>query len=218
MMQREFDLLVFDWDGTLIDSTATIALCIQAACRDVGLPIPSMQAASHVIGLGLSDALAHVAPTATHDEVRALAQRYRVHWLLHDEHLVLFDGVTDMLADLGGAGYRLAVATGKTRNGLDRAMELVGVTRHFEASRCADETAGKPDPLMLHELMDECDVPPERVLMIGDTTHDLLMARNAGVAAAAVTRGAHPREQLISLAPLACVPTVVDLREWLGLS
>ncbi len=208
---RHYDLIVFDWDGTLIDSTATIARCIQAAARDTGLPEPSTEAASHVIGLGLHDALAHVAPMATQDQILHLAQRYRVHWMASDEHLALFTGTQGFLERLGGHGYRLAIATGKNRPGLDRALAQTRIGHHFEATRTADETAGKPDPLMLFELMEQCQVLPERVLMIGDTTHDLQMASAAGVASAAVTSGAHPAEQLAAYRTIAQVRSVVDL-------
>ena len=214
-MTRQFDLIVFDWDGTLLDSTSTIARCIQAAARDVDLPEPSFQIASHVIGLGLQDALSHVAPTATREQIMQMAQRYRVHYLASDEHLSLFEGTEIFLQNLSDAGYRLAVATGKHRAGLNRALLQTRIGHYFEATRTADETASKPDPLMLLELMQQCQVRAERVLMIGDTTHDLKMALAAGVSSAAVSSGAHSEEQLRTYKTFAHVSTVVDLAPWL---
>ena len=214
-MTRRFDLIVFDWDGTLLDSTATIARCIQAAAKDVDLPEPSFQTASHVIGLGLQDALLHVAPSATPAQRMQMAQRYRVHYLASDEHLTLFEGTKTFLQQLSDHGYRLAVATGKSRAGLNRALLQTRVSHYFEATRTADETASKPDPLMLFELMQECNVAAQRVLMIGDTTHDLKMAMAAGVQSAAVSSGAHPEEQLRNYETFAHVPSVVDLAKLL---
>jgi phosphoglycolate phosphatase len=208
---NRYDLIVFDWDGTLMDSTATIARCIQLSCADAGLPVPSMQAASHVIGLGLQDALAHFAPAADAAQVQTLVQRYKMHYLTNDANLVLFDGVGDFLQQLADSGYQMAIATGKSRVGLDRALSYTDIARHFSASRTADETASKPHPQMLHELMEHFAVPPDRVLMVGDTTHDLEMARRAGTHAAAVSTGAHPEAQLRDYPVVACVPTVVDL-------
>jgi phosphoglycolate phosphatase len=208
---KTYDLIVFDWDGTLMDSTATIARCIQLSCEDVGLPVPSLQAASHVIGLGLRDALAHFAPSAHEAQVQALVQRYKFHYLTNDASLVLFAGVEPFLQKLDDAGYDLAIATGKSRVGLDRALSYTTIARHFGASRTADETESKPHPRMLHELIDHFDVQARRVLMVGDTTHDLEMAKRAGTQAAAVHTGAHPEAQLRSYNPVACVPTVVDL-------
>jgi phosphoglycolate phosphatase len=212
---KPYDLIVFDCDGTLMDSTATIARCIQLSCQDVGLPVPSMQAASHVIGLGLRDALAHFAPSANEDQVQALVQRYKVHYLTNDANLVLFEGVENFLQQLSAAGYQMAIATGKSRAGLDRALSYTTIGHHFGASRTADETESKPHPRMLHELIDHFEVPARRVLMVGDTTHDLEMAKRAGTHAAAVSTGAHPEAQLRGYAVVACVPTVVDLAEHL---
>ncbi|MFM2400364.1 MAG: hypothetical protein RL341_2521 [Pseudomonadota bacterium] len=212
---KPYDLIVFDWDGTLMDSTGTIARCIQLSCADVGLPVPTLEAASHVIGLGLTDALAHFAPTAADAQVHALVQRYKVHYLAGDANLVLFAGVEAFLQDLAGRGYQMAIATGKSRVGLDRALSYTSIAHHFAASRTADETTSKPHPHMLHELMQELEVPPQRVLMVGDTTHDLEMATRAGTHAAAVSTGAHPEERLRTYPVVACVPTVVHLSEHL---
>jgi phosphoglycolate phosphatase len=212
---KPYDLIVFDWDGTLMDSTATIARCIQLSCQDVGLPVPSVQAASHVIGLGLRDALAHFAPGANEAQVQALVQRYKVHYLTDDTSLVLFEGVEPFLQQLSKAGYQLAIATGKSRAGLDRALSYTEIGPLFGASRTADETESKPHPRMLLELIEHFDVSSRRVLMVGDTTHDLAMARRAGTFAAAVCTGAHSEELLRTCDAVAYVPTVVDLADHL---
>ena len=215
MASNRFDLIVFDWDGTILDSTAAIVSAMQSACRDLGLSEPAAAIARQVIGLGLADALRIAAPDLTEESVPHLVARYRHHYLSGDRSLALFEGVEDMLGDLRTAGYLLAVATGKGRQGLNRALDHSGLGALFVASRCADECFSKPHPQMLEELMAELDVPPERTLMIGDTTHDVQMARNAGVAALAVTYGAHSVVDLSALEPLACLDDVPSVRLWL---
>ena len=214
-MGRNIDLLVFDWDGTLLDSTAAIVASIQAACRDLGLPEPSDTCASHVIGLGLGDALRYSVPALSEDRFPQMIERYRYHYLSRDHELDLFGGVPELIADLHGAGFLLCVATGKSRVGLNRSMERCGLGTYFSATRCADECHSKPHPQMLEELLSEFLVSPERALMIGDTTHDLQMASNAGVRALAVAYGAHPAEVLDVLNPLARVQSVKELADWL---
>ncbi|MCB2034213.1 MAG: HAD-IA family hydrolase, partial [Ottowia sp.] len=187
---RQFDLICFDWDGTLFDSTAIIVRCIQQAVVDVGGAMPSADAASYVIGMALTPALARAAPDVPPERYPELGARYRHHYLAQQHDISLFDGVLPMLTELKDRHHWLAVATGKSRRGLNDVLatrELQGV---FDGSRTADETAGKPDPLMLHELMREFGAEPERTLMIGDTTHDLEMARNAGCASVGVSYGA----------------------------
>lgn len=213
---RRFDLIAFDWDGTLFDSTQLIVRCIQEAVRDVGGAVPSAAAAAWVIGMALPQALARAAPDVPPDRYPELARRYRVHYMRHQDDLSLFDGVLSMLERLRGRGHLMAVATGKSRRGLDQALATAQLRGVFDASRTADETAGKPDPLMLHELMAEFDLQPERVLMVGDTTHDLEMARNAGCASVAVAYGAHGSEGFAALSPLFVAPTVARLDAWLG--
>lgn len=215
MKQRNFDLIVFDWDGTLMDSTAAIVESIQAACADLGLPLPSREQASHVIGLSLLGAVQTVAPGLDDEGYQRLVERYRFHFLARDHELVLFEGSRELLAWLRGEGYQLAVATGKARRGLDRVLEQSGLVPVFHATRCADESFSKPHPGMLLELMDELMVEPERTLMIGDTTHDLLMAKNAGTHALAMTYGAHPADQLEAEVPRALLGSMMALREWL---
>jgi len=212
---RQFDLIAFDWDGTLFDSTTLIARCIQAACADVGTVVPSDEAASYVIGLGLAEALQHAAPGLTREQYPALADRYRHHYFARQHEIVLFPGTLEMLAALKARNHWLGVATGKSRRGLDEALRSADLLRHFDATRTADETASKPHPQMLHELMAEFGVEPERTLMIGDTTHDLQMAMNAGVASVGVSYGAHAPEAFDSFAPRFVAHSVPELGEWL---
>jgi phosphoglycolate phosphatase len=212
---RRFDLLVFDWDGTLFDSTGVIARALQAACRDLGLPRPSDDEARHVIGLELSHALRRLVPGLPGERLPALAARYRQRYQAMDHDICLFAGVPELIENLRASGFQLAVATGKNRRGLARAFASSGLGPRFTASRCADECFSKPHPQMLEELMAECAAPTERTLMIGDTTHDVQMATNAGVDALAVAYGAHPRADLILSEPLACVDDVGELSLWL---
>lgn len=212
---RRFKLVVFDWDGTLSDSTTIIAQAIQSACRDLGEPVPDDIAARYVIGLGLADAMRTIAPalpTARHAELAAL---YRDHYLGREDDIPLFDGARELLDELA-ARHLLAVATGKTRAGLDRVLRRNGIADRFHATRCADEGRPKPHPDMLLHLMDRLSAGPHETLMIGDTTHDLELARNAGVAAVAVSYGAHPTDDLTRFGPLATLHSVVELRGWLA--
>jgi len=214
-MAKRFELLVFDWDGTLLDSAGAIVAVIQAACRDLALPEPSDERARHVIGLGLGEALRHAVPDLPEQRYPQMVDRYRHHYLSRDHELRLFDGAAELVAELADAGFALAVATGKSRAGLDRALQTSGLGVYFQASRCADECFSKPHPQMLEELMQEFAVAPERTLMIGDTTHDLQMALNAGVASLGVAYGAHPAAALDALAPLARLQKVEELAAWL---
>lgn len=214
-MVRQFDLLVFDWDGTLLDSAAAIVSSLKSACRDLDLPEPSTDDARHVIGLGLVDALRLAVPDLGGDRYPLMIERYRYHYLSRDHDLHLFDGVPELIADLKASDYQLAVATGKSRSGLNRSLLHCGLGRFFSATRCGDECFSKPHPQMLGELMDEFAVSPERTLMIGDTTHDLQMAINAGVAGLAVTYGAHSAQELEALNPLARLDNIDELSAWL---
>ena len=212
---RQFDLIAFDWDGTLFDSTAIITRSIQLAVGDVGGTVPSDQDASYVIGLGLMQALAHAAPDVPQDKYPELGERYKFHYMRHQNDISLFSGVLDMLADLRAQGHLLAVATGKSRKGLDEVLHTVELKDVFHASRTADETAGKPHPRMLHELMAELGVPAERILMVGDTTHDLQLALNAGCASVGVSYGAHEPAAFESLKPRFIAHSVAELHAWL---
>jgi phosphoglycolate phosphatase len=213
--RRAFDLVAFDWDGTLFDSTAIITRCIQAAVHDVGGTVPSDAAASHVIGLGLLQALALAAPDVSPEKYPELGARYRHHYLARQDAISLFDGVIPMLAELKAQQHLLAVATGKSRRGLDACLAAVELRGLFDASRTADETAGKPHPRMLHELMAELGVEAPRVLMIGDTTHDLQMAVNAGCASVGVSYGAHAPDAFGALEPRFIAHSVPELHAWL---
>lgn len=212
---RRFRFVVFDWDGTLVDSTAIIASSLRRACHDIGEPVPDDAMARYVIGLGLADVLRHVAPGLPRERQRDLAERYRFHYLSRDPDIPLFAGVREMLDELDAAGCLLAIATGKTRAGLDRALAQQGVAHRFVATRCADESPPKPHPGMLLHLMERVGVDPGATLMIGDTTHDLELARNAGVAALAVTYGAHESAGLAHFGPLATLHSTAELRQWL---
>ncbi len=214
MMNRRYDLIVFDWDGTLMDSTALIAGSIQAACRDLGLKVPSDEAARHVIGLGLVQALRHAVPDAPESMYGQLVDRYRHHFLEKDQEIPLFTGAKETVVELHGKGYALGVATGKSAQGLSRALDATGMRSYFHATRTADQTHSKPHPAMLFELMEELAVSAERTLMVGDTTHDVQLAKNAGVDAVAVSFGAHPEEELLALKPLALVNDFDALRSW----
>ncbi|HET7835843.1 MAG TPA: HAD-IA family hydrolase [Variovorax sp.] len=213
---RRFDLIAFDWDGTLYDSTRLIARCIQAAVVDVGGAKPSESDAAWVIGLGLAEALARAAPDVPKEKYAELGHRYRFHFLQHQDDLVLFDGVLEMLDALRARGHKLAVATGKSRRGLDEALSTVALRDRFDASRTADETFGKPHPRMLLELMEELETPADRTLMIGDTTHDLQLAINAGCAGVGVSYGAHAPDSFDALAPLHVAHSVAGLSQWLA--
>lgn len=214
-MKKRYDLIVFDWDGTVMDSTAVIAGSIQSACRDLELPVPDDETARHVIGLGLQEALRHAVPDAPEEMYEPMVARYRHHFLSQDQAIPLFDQAAETIAELYAADYLLAVATGKNRNGLNRALESSGLGHYFHVTRTADQTFSKPHPAMLLEIIDELGLEADRVLMIGDTTHDLQMAINAGVDAVAMTHGAHPVEQLQALTPLALVNDFAQLRTWL---
>jgi phosphoglycolate phosphatase len=212
---RQFDLIAFDWDGTLFDSTKIIVRCIQAAVRDVGGAVPSDEAAAYVIGLGLMQALAHAAPDVPESRYPELSARYRHHYLAHKDDISLFEGVLPLLAALKSRQHWLAVATGKSRRGLDEALAAAELKGVFDGSRTADETAGKPHPRMLHELMRESGIEPARTLMIGDTTHDLQMALNAGCASVGVSYGAHAPDAFDSLRPRFVAHSVQSLHDWL---
>ncbi len=215
-MPKKFKLLVFDWDGTLMDSAAAIAESLQAACSELDLPVPSMTQARYVIGLGLTDAMKYILPDLPREDYAKVVDRYRVHFLRRDGGTTLFPDAAAMISELHDAGFLLAVATGKSRRGLDRALAATGVGEYFHVTRCADEGFCKPHPGMLQAVIESLTATPACTLMIGDTTHDLEMAQAAGVAALAVTYGAHDREALLQKQPLAIMDTPPALRAWLA--
>jgi phosphoglycolate phosphatase len=212
---RRFDLIVFDWDGTLFDSTALIVQCIQAAARDAGLAVPSDERAAYVIGLGLVDAMRHAMPGLPAERYPEIGQHYRRHYMARQHEVLFFEGVAEMLAELKARQHVLAVATGKSRKGLDAALNGSALHGLFHATRTADETRSKPHPQMLLELMSEFGVEPARTLMIGDTTHDLQLAANAGTASIAVSYGAHETEAFGDFAPLLVAHSARELHDWL---
>ena len=212
---RTFDLIAFDWDGTLFDSTAIITRCIQEAVRDVGGTVPSDHEASYVIGMALIPALAHAAPDVPKDKYPQLGERYRHHYLAHQNDITLFHGVSALLSELKARKHILTVATGKSRTGLDDALQAVDLRDLFHGTRTADETRGKPHPQMLNELMTQFGARPERTLMIGDTTHDLQMALNAGCASVGVSYGAHAHDAFDGLNPRFVAHSVRELHDWL---
>jgi len=214
-----FRLLVFDWDGTLIDSTAGIVGATLQAIEELGLDGPSGDEIRDAIGLSPRESFARLFPGTSAEEELKIRQRIRFHWLeTYCDEGRLFDGVAEAIAELGGADYFLAVATGKSRAGLDRDLETTGLRGHFLATRTADESESKPHPQMLLELMEELGTTPAETLMVGDTTFDLEMAGNAGVACVGVMTGAHGRERLEACEPRTVLGSVAELPRWLAAS
>jgi phosphoglycolate phosphatase len=211
-----YELVVWDWDGTIVDSIGAVSDAIIGAAVDLGLPAPTPERARWVIGMGLLEAIHHAVPTLPRAQVPAFIERYRIHYLRRDATLKMFEGIPELLAGLDAAGVALAVATGKSRVGLNRALVQTGLSPRFVATRCADEGAPKPDPWMLRDLGAELQIDPARMLMIGDTTHDVGMAQAAGADSVAVTYGAHDPGALQASAPGAVVATVAELADWLA--
>lgn len=215
-MKPSYDLLVFDWDGTLMDSEAKIVRCMQAAAHDAGLADPGVPAIRHIIGLGLKEALHELFPQAGDTQTARLIESYRVHFLERDDTAMpLFPGVREGLAQLAAQGYLLAVATGKARNGLNRVLEETGLHELFVSSRCADEALSKPHPLMLEQILEETGTVPARALMVGDTVYDMQMARHAKVAGLAVSYGVHARAALLAEGARDCLDSFPDVCVWL---
>lgn len=200
----------------MADSTTVIINSLRAACADLDVPVPSAERARYVIGLGMQDSLNFIAPGLEPALYVRLAERYRTRFLA--QPTVLYPGSVQLLQSLADRGHDLAIATGKSTRGLERNLDELAIRQFFSAWRCADRCASKPAPDMLLELMEEFDVDAARTLMIGDTTHDLQMARNAGVAALAVSHGAHDASALRELAPLACVASTEEMAQWLNLN
>lgn len=214
-MSTQYNLIVFDWDGTLMDSTAAICKSIQVAAEELGLPIPNKKIASHVIGLGLYEAMEVVMPNADSHTHHQMAMNYKRLYTEFSKEITLFDGVIEMLEELSDQNYTLAVATGKSRRGLNFAMEQTKTTRFFQATKTVDESFSKPHPGMLLDLTDELGMPLNQTVMVGDTTHDLLMAKNAGISSIGVQYGAHPLDELKRFNPLYIADSVQNLHRWL---
>ena len=216
MTSTPYQLVVFDWDGTVMDSTANIVACMRQSLEDIGVTDVSEEAMRGTIGLGFAETLEHLLPGAGPDLQNRMKERYRHHWFaLYRNTGTAFPEAQSVMEELDGRGYLLAVATGKGRVGLDHDMQLTGLGKFFLASRTVDEAPSKPHPQMLLDLMSELGTRPERTLMVGDTTHDLDMARNARVPAVGVLSGSHTRELLLGSEPLECLPSIAQLPDWL---
>jgi phosphoglycolate phosphatase len=211
-MASETRLVVFDWDGTLMDSTGQIVAAASGAIAQLGLPLRGADAIRDIIGLGLRESWQRLFPELGPDDFLPFVDAYRDHFLAPERQTSrLFDQAAEVVTELAGRGFLLAVATGKSRVGLDRDLSATGLGRYVSASRTADETRSKPHPDMLLELMAKLGVTPETTLMVGDTEWDLEMARRAGVPAVAVSYGAHPAERLRPYAPVACIDAIGTL-------
>jgi phosphoglycolate phosphatase len=213
----QYQLVVFDWDGTLMDSEARIVACMQAAARDAGVPEPSHEAARDIIGLGLGEAIAKLFGGQPADALARIGDGYRHHWL--GEQLApapLFNGAREVLGQLEEAGYLLAVATGKSRRGLDRVLAETELAHRFVTSRCADEAFSKPHPQMLLDILDRVGVEPAQTLVVGDTEYDMGMAVNAGTHAIGVSHGVHSPERLLRSGAITCLNDLWELPAWLA--
>ena len=216
MTDRNYDLFIFDWDGTLANSTGMIAACVQAAAREAGLRELTFTEASYVIGLGLQEAITHLYGNDVSAAQRIqMAEGYKRHYYAQDIETPLFEGAFDALQNLEWLGFNLAVATGKGRKGLNTSLQLTGLGQFMTATRCVDECPSKPNPQMIVELLEETNTLASRALMIGDTTFDMEMAKNAGIAGLAVTYGAHSREDLTKFRPLQQFASFNELNTWL---
>jgi len=212
----KFELLIFDWDGTLMDSEARIVASVEAAVEDLGLTSPGRDAIRNIIGLGLREAVHTLFPDGGDHLHLDIAERYRAHFFASSETpALLFEGAREVIETLHGVGYLLAVATGKGRSGLNHALETTGLGDFFHATRTADETFSKPHPEMLHEILDVLGVPARQALMIGDTEYDLQMAANARMPSLGVDYGVHERERLLKFHPLACLNRITEIPPWL---
>ena len=216
-MQNDYKLLIFDWDGTLADSIGRIVTAMHIAAQRAGRPERDDEAVKGIIGLGLPEAILTLYPDMTPEQVVSFRQHYADVYIAMDaQPSPLFAGVKDSLEAFRAEGYRLAVATGKARRGLDRVLKANGWEDFFDITRAADESASKPDPLMLNQILAHCDVRPENALMVGDASFDLLMARNAGIDSVAVGYGAQSMQSLLAYEPRLAIERFTELRTWLG--
>jgi phosphoglycolate phosphatase len=217
MRDSDFELLVFDWDGTLMDSVASIVACTRAMMVELGLGETTEAAIRGTVGLGLRETLDALVPGCDDELYGTILACYRRHWVeTYRDQPVLFPGVRGMLDELARDGYLLAVATGKSRRGLEHALDATSLRGRFHATRTADEAASKPHPQMLLDILDELGVRPAAALMVGDSIYDLQMAANAGIHAVAVLSGAHGRDELAAEAPRTLLSRTADLPEWLA--
>lgn len=216
-MQNDYKLLIFDWDGTLADSIGRIVTAMHIAAQRAGRPERNDEAVKGIIGLGLPEAILTLYPDMTPEQVVSFRHHYADVYIAMDaQPSPLFAGVKDSLEAFRAEGYRLAVATGKARRGLDRVLKANGWEDFFDVTRAADESASKPDPLMLNQILAHCDVRPENALMVGDASFDLMMARNAGIDSVAVGYGAQSMQSLLAYEPRLAIERFTELRTWLG--
>jgi phosphoglycolate phosphatase len=213
--KKQFDLIVWDWDGTLADSTSMIASALVTSAEQVGLPALALQKARNVIGLGLRESIQTLFGSIPDEQAQALAKQYAINYYAGEQAIPLFEGAAALIAELARRGHKQAVATGKGRRGLNSDLARLELAKYFQATRTVDECFSKPHPQMLDELMDMLVATPERTLMIGDSSYDLQMAQNAGVQSLAVTFGAHSSEQLLKFDPKGIFNTFDELSEWL---
>ncbi len=213
-MSTRIQLIVFDWDGTLMDSEAQIVSCLHGAINDIGLQPMTDDTVKNVIGLGLREAIDMLVPGRDEIFRQAFVEAYRKYWFGHEDSS-LFPGAREVLDTLREQNFLLGVATGKARHGLDRVLQQTGLVGYFDATRCADETPSKPHPQMLLDLMGELGVAGQHTLMVGDTEYDMEMATNAGVGKLAVRSGVHSEERLQRHAPLACLGGVAEMPDWM---
>jgi len=214
-MQKDIELIIFDWDGTLIDSQANIVQCFKYVIDDLDLPDRSSEEISNIIGLGMWEALRELFPQNNTEEYQQMVDRYRYHFFASDPSQP-FSGAGTVLSSLAEDGYILAVATGKGRRGLDKALDSTGFRQYFHATRCADETRSKPHPQMLEELLDETGMNGEQAIMIGDTEYDLEMAKNAGIPSIGVSYGVHEADRLLKHEPISVLNEIGALLNWLN--
>jgi phosphoglycolate phosphatase len=215
-MNHKYKLIIFDWDGTLCDSVTTISTCIQYAAKQQGLAVPSFAEASNIIGLGLNEAVSFLFPNADDQVVASVVRSYSAYYRQKNvEPTDFFPYVLEVLADLKQSGYLIAVATGKSRAGLNRAFVASNIEELFDDSRCADETASKPDPLMLAELLERFALAPDEALMVGDTEFDLDMAQRINMPRLAVSYGAHAKDRLVKFNPIACIDCFYELKKYI---
>lgn len=217
-MSKRYELVVFDWDGTLMDSEARIVTCMQRAAEEIGLPVPTRAAARDIIGLGLSEAVQRLFPGAEAQTVDGLVEAYRGHWLGNEvEAAIMFEGAVELITQLNRAGHLLAVATGKSRRGLDKSLDESGLRDFFHITRCADEAFSKPHPQMLQEILIDLDADPTAAVVVGDTEYDMQMASAAGVDAVGVSHGVHTTDRLMSHGAITCFDDLFQLSGWLNI-
>jgi phosphoglycolate phosphatase len=210
---NSYDVVIFDWDGTLVDSQALIVKHMQAAFSQLDLDPPSAHSIRQIIGLSIDTAILQLYPAANNALINQITDIYRSeYYATYDPEFQLFDGTVEMLGSLRKQSIYLAVATGKSRRGLDHDLDQFSISDYFSMTRCADETRSKPNPLMLEEILTDLDMPIDRAIMVGDTSYDLEMANAIEMASIAVTWGMHSREQLSACNPTFMIDSIEQLK------